>query len=62
MSEPRGEAAPMTSSDPVTAPMTTPARPSGGGGESSAVIEFDRVTKVYRTGSIAVAALRGVTM
>lgn len=28
----------------------------------SAVIELDRVTKVYRTGSVAVAALRGVSL
>jgi putative ABC transport system ATP-binding protein len=61
MSESRDEAAPESSLDPVTAQMTTTARPPGGG-ESSAVIEFDRVTKVYRTGTIAVAALRGVTL
>jgi putative ABC transport system ATP-binding protein len=31
-------------------------------GPADAVIEFDRVTKVYRTGAIAVAALRGVSL
>jgi putative ABC transport system ATP-binding protein len=36
----------------------TPPRGTPGG----AVIELDRVTKVYRTGSIAVAALRGVSL
>jgi putative ABC transport system ATP-binding protein len=64
MSESRDEAAPVTSTtspDPVTAQMTTPARRLEAG-ESRAVIEFDKVTKVYRTGTIAVAALRGVTL
>jgi putative ABC transport system ATP-binding protein len=32
------------------------------GTSENAVIELERVTKVYRTGSIAVAALRGVSL
>ena len=32
------------------------------GTSETAVIELERVTKVYRTGSIAVAALRGVSL
>jgi putative ABC transport system ATP-binding protein len=35
---------------------------SGEGEKPQAVIELDRVTKVYRTGSLAVAALRGVSL
>jgi putative ABC transport system ATP-binding protein len=34
----------------------------GAGPGDSPVIELDKVTKVYRTGSIAVAALRGLSM
>ena len=41
----------------ATATTTPPA-----GTSESAVIELERVTKVYRTGSIAVAALRGVSL
>jgi putative ABC transport system ATP-binding protein len=46
-------------SDPATAELTLPARPYPG---AETVIEFDKVTKVYRTGTIAVAALRGVSL
>ena len=35
---------------------------SPAGTSETAVIELERVTKVYRTGSIAVAALRGVSL
>jgi putative ABC transport system ATP-binding protein len=42
----------------MSAPATT--TPPAGTSET-AVIELERVTKVYRTGSIAVAALRGVS-
>jgi putative ABC transport system ATP-binding protein len=42
----------------LTPPLGTPA--VGESGES--VIELERVTKVYRTGSISVAALRGVSL
>jgi putative ABC transport system ATP-binding protein len=41
----------------ATSPATPPAVASSG-----PVIELDKVTKVYRTGTIAVAALRGVSM
>ena len=41
----------------ATAATTPPA-----GASESAVIELERVTKVYRTGSIPVAALRGVSL
>jgi putative ABC transport system ATP-binding protein len=43
----------------MSAPATT--TPPVGTSET-AVIELERVTKVYRTGSIAVAALRGVSL
>jgi len=64
MSEPGGErpggsARPNASSDADTAPLTVGPRTPG---PADAVIEFDRVTKVYRTGAIAVAALRGVSL
>jgi len=43
--------------------MTAPARSAHERGASGGVvIELERVTKVYRTGSIAVAALRGVSL
>ena len=43
--------------------MTPPARSAPSPTTSvGAVIELERVTKVYRTGSIAVAALRGVSL
>ena len=43
--------------------MTAPdARHSPAGASDGVVIELERVTKVYRTGSIAVAALRGVSL
>lgn len=42
----------------ATPPLGTPAVESRRG----RVIELDRVTKVYRTGSISVAALRGVSL
>ena len=75
MSGPGDEAAPEGSPDPVTAQtepvtaqtepvtaqMTTPARPVERG-EAETVIAFEKVTKVYRTGAIAVAALRGVSL
>ena len=70
MSEFHDEAVAQTPVDPVTAqtdPVTaqtaaTPARPARPYGGAEAVIEFDKVTKVYRTGTIAVAALRGVSL
>jgi putative ABC transport system ATP-binding protein len=40
--------------------VTSPAEPVGGS-PSDAVIDLEKVTKVYRTGAIAVAALRGVS-
>ena len=43
----------MSGSGDGTPPAGTIVRP---------VIELERVTKVYRTGSIAVAALRGVSL
>ena len=42
----------------TTPPMGTPSVPSA----SDPVIELQRVTKVYKTGSISVAALRGVSL
>ena len=36
--------------------------PRGQGPESSLVIELKHVTKVYRTGVVAVAALRGINL
>jgi putative ABC transport system ATP-binding protein len=42
----------------ITPPEGTPSR----NGAADAVIALDRVTKVYRTGSISVAALRGVSL
>jgi putative ABC transport system ATP-binding protein len=43
--------------------MTTPAHVTPPPGTSDGVvIELERVTKVYRTGSIAVAALRGISL
>jgi putative ABC transport system ATP-binding protein len=36
--------------------------PQGRSAETELVIELDQVTKVYRTGAIAVAALRGVSL
>jgi putative ABC transport system ATP-binding protein len=42
----------------ATPPLGTPPVEPGGG----RVIELDRVTKVYRTGTISVAALRGVNL
>jgi putative ABC transport system ATP-binding protein len=52
--------------DAVTAQTpATPAkraRPVQVTDRAEAVIEFDKVTKVYRTGAIAVAALRGVSL
>jgi putative ABC transport system ATP-binding protein len=44
------------------ADRTEPGIVSGVGDKPQAVIELDRVTKVYRTGSLAVAALRGVSL
>ena len=44
----------MTATPPVGNPPVEPRR--------DRVIELDRVTKVYRTGSISVAALRGVSL
>ena len=65
MSGPGDEAAPEGSPDPIDPidPVTaqTPVQPVGRG-EAETVIEFDQVTKVYRTGAIAVAALRGVSL
>jgi putative ABC transport system ATP-binding protein len=43
----------------MSAPVTT--TPPAGTSETT-VIELERVTKVYRTGTIAVAALRGVSL
>jgi len=43
----------MTAPTSVTPPLGT---------SDSVVIELERVTKVYRTGSIAVAALRGISL
>ena len=45
--------------DPDTAQLAVPSRPAAG---AETVIEFDTVTKVYRTGTIAVAALRGISL
>ena len=43
--------------------MTAPTHPTPPPGTpDGAVIELERVTKVYRTGSIAVAALRGISL
>ncbi|HEY1832053.1 MAG TPA: ABC transporter ATP-binding protein [Acidimicrobiales bacterium] len=57
MSAARSAASPA--SDPVTAPIPV----SVSGLEvSTPVIDLQKVTKVYRTGAIAVAALRGITM
>ncbi len=46
----------MDGSEHDTPPLDLPGGPDG------PVIELDKVTKVYRTGSIAVAALRGVSL
>jgi len=43
----------------MTAPMRATPPP---GTSADVVIELERVTKVYRTGSIAVAALRGISL
>ncbi len=50
----------MAADEPRRPPPPRRAGSSWGPGE--AVIELDEVAKVYRTGSIAVAALRGVTL
>ena len=42
----------------ITPPLGTRAV----GGLTEPVIDLERVTKVYRTGSISVAALRGVSL
>ena len=55
------QTAPVSPTDPVTAQLTMPARPVERG-ETETVIAFEKVTKVYRTGAIAVAALRGVSL
>jgi len=44
-----------------TAELRLPS-PAAAGPEAEAVIEFQRVTKIYRTGTIAVAALRGIDL
>jgi putative ABC transport system ATP-binding protein len=49
-------AEPDTDSSRATSPATGPST------AAQPVIELERVTKIYRTGSIAVAALRGITL
>jgi putative ABC transport system ATP-binding protein len=47
---------------PSTVGYTGTGSGAGAGAGADAVIAFENVTKVYRTGAIAVAALRGITL